>query len=436
MKRAIAEQLQAWKQASKRKPLVIRGARQVGKTFEVRELGQLFDNYVEINFEQIEEAKQIFAKDLSPGRIVRDLSLLVGQKIEPGKSLLFFDEIQAAPKAITALRYFYEEMPDLHVIAAGSLLDFALEQIGVPVGRISYLYLYPMSFIEFLSAVGEELLAAEILKHQVSEPITELIHQKSLELLGIYVAVGGMPEAVQCWKDSQDLFECSKIHNDLVENYRQDFQKYAKKYQIKYVDLLFDQIPRQMGQPFIYARVAGGYRKRELEPCLDLLEKAGMIHRVIHTAGNGVPLGAEANHEKFKVVFLDIALAQYILGYQARDWVLNPQTTFINKGELVEAFVGQELLAYATANQKHQLYYWHKDNRGSSAEVDYLIQQKEDVIPIEVKSGKGGHLKSLRMFLDSHKSSYGIRFSTQNYSIYDGVHSYPLYAVAKVVGED
>jgi len=331
MDRFIFKSLKKWKNQEGRKSLLIRGARQVGKTHLVRQLGKTFTNFVEINFELMPNTKQVFEQDLSPQRIIRDLSLMLGQKIIPGETLLFFDEIQAAPNAITALRYFYEEMPNLHVVAAGSLLDFALEEIGVPVGRVSFLHMYPMSFIEFLYAVKYDLLAQEILRHQLDIPLAEPIHSKALELLGIYMAVGGMPEAVQCWLDTQDLIACNTIHHQLINTYRQDFQKYAKKFQLKYVELLFNRIPLYLAQPFKYSNISKDYKKRELEPCLTLLLKAGIIHQVLYSAGNDIPIGAESNLDKFKTIFIDIALSQAILGLDTKNWILNPKQNFINK---------------------------------------------------------------------------------------------------------
>jgi predicted AAA+ superfamily ATPase len=223
-----------------------------------------------------------------------------------------------------------------------------------------------------------------------------------------------------------------KIRKTLVDTYRQDFTKYAKKFQIKYVSLLFGQVPLRVGKKFKYSDVEGDFRKRELAPAIELLSTAGIIQKVISTAGQGLPLGSQADQQNFKVLFLDVALTQTVLGLHLGSWITSPFEQFVNKGELVEAFVGQELLAYAQPFQKAHLYYWHKDTRNSQAEVDYLIQKEEAIVPIKVKSGTGTTLKSMQIFLESHPGSpYGIRFSTQNYSQYQKIHSYPLYAVAK-----
>jgi len=434
MERLIDRDLQQWATGHHRKPLLLRGARQVGKTFAARQLGKSFQSYVEINCEEMLDAHSIFKKDLNPQRIIKELSVLVGKKIIPGKTLLFLDEIQIVPEAITALRYFYEKIPEQHVIAAGSLLDFALDSIGIPVGRVESLYIYPLSWIEFLLAKNEQLCIEMILEHTPDTPITEAIHQKLLHLLGEYFAIGGMPEVVDLWLKKQDPFLCFKTHKTLLDNYRQDFEKYAKKHQIKYVELLFDQVPRQLGERFKFSAVPGEYRKRELQPCFNLLTKANILHPIHHTAAHGLPLGAEINLDHFKAIFIDIGLTQSALGLDLKEWFLNPQQAFINQGAIVEAFVGQELLTYSYSFQKQPLYYWHKESKNSQAEIDYIIQQNNVIIPIEVKSGTTGHLKSLHEFLITHKTTpYALRFSAHNYSCHEKIISYPLYAVAKAL---
>lgn len=433
MKRLIDYFLKEWKDDGHRKPLLIRGARQVGKTYAVRNLGKTFAHFIEINLEALPQVAQIFEKDLQPERIAREISVLMKQSIIPGKTLLFIDEIQAAPKAILALRYFYELMPDLHVIAAGSLLDFAIEEVGLPVGRVQSLYMYPLSFVEFLAAQQEALLLKEIVTH-ADEPMSDIIHEKALSLVGEYLAIGGMPQIVQCWVDTKDPLTCAKMHYALLDAYRQDFGKYARKFQIKYVEMIFNSIPRQIGNKFKYNLIDGEYRKRELSPALDLLVTAGVAHKVFHSSGQGIPLGAHIDPLDYKAIFLDVGLTQAVLDLDLAGWFVHPLTEFVNKGSLVEAFVGQELLVYNDPLIKRNLYYWNRKNRTSVAEVDYLIQKK-NVIPIEVKSGKGTTLKSMHLFLETHaQSPYGIKFSTQNYSRHDAIDSYPLYAIAAVTG--
>src|SRR5258708_6599795 len=257
MKRIIDYYLKSWKSDPYRKPLLLRGARQVGKTHAARTLGASFSDFFEINLENQQAAHIIFEKDLQPDRIIRELSALMLKPIIPGKTLLFIDEIQAVPRAILALRYFYEQMPELHVIAAGSLLDFAIEQVGIPVGRVEMLYMRPVSFIEFLCAVSSNILMQELLNHTSMNPISDIVHNKLLSLLGEYLAIGGMPEAVKCWQETRDVLGCPKIHKSILSTYRQDFGKYAKRLQVKYVELLFEHIPLQLGQKFKYTAIEG-----------------------------------------------------------------------------------------------------------------------------------------------------------------------------------
>jgi predicted AAA+ superfamily ATPase len=431
MKRSIDKQLQAWAAQKELKPLLLRGARQVGKTYAVRELGKQFDNFIEINLELKPAASAFFKDDLQPGRIVQEISYLINQEIVPGQTLLFFDEVQVEPRVIQALRYFYEMMPNLHVIAAGSLLNFAIELVGVPVGRVEFLYMYPFSFLEFMQALGETILLKALDEHPVNQLISVVAHERLLVLLKQYLAIGGMPEVVQAWVNHQNAARCLKIQQNLIAAYRQDFNKYAKRNQMKYLDILFDNLPLQLGQKFKYSAVPGEFRKRELAPCLELLVTAGVVHKVYHTAAQGLPLGAQVDPDDFKIVFLDVALAQAMLGLDITDWLLSTeQQPWVNKGAMMEAFVGQELLVYGSSEQKQQLYYWLRDERTAQAEIDYVVAIGHQIVPIEVKGGMGSTLKSMHIFLEKHPNSpFGIRFSVQNYSVYEKIHSYPLYAV-------
>lgn len=436
MKRIIDFALETWKKSPTRKPLIIRGARQVGKTTAVRHVGKTFANFVEINFEAEPQWRTIFEGSLDPKRLLIDLELIAEQKITPGKTLLFFDEIQTCSQALLALRYFYELLPDLHLIAAGSLLDFAIDEVGIPVGRVQFLYMYPMSFVEFLWALDKHILVDAISSSSIQTPLSEVIHNKLNRLLGEYIAIGGMPEAVLHWSKTQDYAGCVEIHHDLLTAFKQDFHKYARQTQVKHVAHLFHYFPQQTGQVFRYNHIPGELRKRELEPALRLLMKANIITPVIHSAAQGIPLGAQANVDKFKLILLDVALMQALLGLTSSDWILNPEQTFVNKGMVAEAFVGQELLAYGPCRQAQTLFYWHRDQPTSQAEVDYLVVAHQHIIPIEVKAGKGSTLRSMHAFLRDHpQTPYGIRFSTQNYSTYEKIHSYPLYAIANSLQE-
>jgi len=433
MKRNIEQKLFEWKNRTNRKPIILRGARQVGKTYIVREFSKLFDQFVEINFERDSEAAKIFERDLDAKRIIRELSIFKKKQIKEGQTLLFLDEIQVAPKAILALRYFYEETPELHVISAGSLLDFSLEKIGVPVGRVSFLQLYPMSFLEFLGAVESNLLVGDLQNYDYDRDSIYPHHEKLLRNLGEYLAIGGMPEVVKVWRDTNDLQECRRIQTNIVQSYKQDFEKYSKKHELNYVDLVFNNIPRLLSEKFKYSKVSTDYKSRELAPCLDLLVKARVVHKVVKTNAQEVPLGAGVKPGIFKAIFLDVGLAQAILGLELGDWILNPIRSMENKGALVEAFVGQELLANSNPEIDGELYYWLRDKAGSKAEVDYVIQKGSKLIPIEVKSGITGGLKSLIRYVTSIKGSdKGIHFSLRHYSENEKYTSLPLYQVARL----
>ncbi|MGE0009556.1 MAG: ATP-binding protein [Candidatus Babeliales bacterium] len=427
MKRLIDYYLLEWKNKPNHKPLLLRGARQVGKTYAVRTLAKTFENYIELNLESNTLARKILSEDLNIERILLQLSESFGQ-LTPGTTLLFIDEIQHVPQAIIALRYFYEFVPNLHVIAAGSLLDFAIEEVGLPVGRVTIRYMYPLSFLEFLAALGHSHWVLAIIS---DKPVFEELHKQIINLLSMYLAIGGMPAAVNNWQEAKNSRAVKETHTEILTAYVGDFNTYAKKHQQKYLSLIFDRAMQQLARKFMFARI-GEYKKRELEPALLLLEKAGIIYPIYENSGQGIPLGSDVNFDDFKVIFLDIGLAQAQLKFDISSWLINPQETIVNQGELVEAFIGQELLAYSDPIKKEQLYYWRKKVRGSDCEVDYLTQLGQKIIPIEVKSGRSTRLLSMHRFLETHpKSPYGIRFWANTETKEASLHSLPLYAVAK-----
>jgi uncharacterized protein len=429
MKRLIDQELRIWKASSNRKSLIIRGARQVGKTFSVRELGKTYTDFYEINFEKRPELRSIFEKNLDPVRILRDLSVARGAPIQPEETLLFFDEIQACPQAIISLRYFYEEMPELHLVAAGSLLEFAIEQIGLPVGRVQTLTMYPMSFAEFVVAKGQSLFLESLCNE---EPLSTVAQESAVRWLSEYFVVGGLPEVVATWVSNEQPLEIKDKLNTIVTTYRQDFEKYAKKSQLKYLNVLLQHIPLYIGKKFKFQSI-GDYRKRELAPCLELMEKAHLIHMVYHTSAQGIPLGAQANLTKYKAILFDIAITQQLLGLDLKGWFLKPEEQFVNQGELVESFVGQEMIAYSSPTIRNSLFYWQREARGSEAEIDYLSVLNGEIIPVEVKAGKGSTLKSLHSFLSSHpKSPYGIKISLAERSSFEKILSIPLYAAFEI----
>jgi uncharacterized protein len=433
LKRKIYGYLRKWKDSNNRKPLLIRGARQVGKSYIVKEFGKEFEYFADVNFELFPELIKIFENDLHPENLIPKISTAVKCKIEPGRTLLFFDEIQKSPQAITALRYFYELMPELHVIAAGSLIEFVIEKIGIPVGRVRNIYMYPLSFAEFLFATGNEHLYNFVQNHDPLKELDEIFHNKLLSILGEYFAVGGMPEAVQKWIETRNLEDVKLVHNDLIDTYKQDFGKYAKNNKIDFVETVFKAVPRLAGEKFVYSKVDSSARSRDLKTAFDLLEKAGIIHSVTHSASNGFPLGAETKNSMFKAIFLDVALGQTVLKLDAGHWILDPAQTIVNKGNIAEAFVGQELLAYSDYLSKKELFYWVREKRGANAEVDFVDVFEGRIVPIEVKSGTAGKMKSIHQFLkEKSNSESGFHFSERNFSKTEKIHSIPLYAIWKM----
>lgn len=430
MKRKIKNSLEKWKTKKHRKPLIMRGARQVGKTHSIRLLADTFETFLEINFEKHSDAIHIFEKDLDINRIIRDLELLFKQKIIPGKTLLFLDEIQMCEKGLSALRYFYEDCPELHVIAAGSLIEFALSTQGMPVGRVEYLYLYPMSFIEFLEANNESLILNIISKENYKQ-ITEIVHKKILEKLAEYMSIGGMPEVVQAWIESKDLSTCQMLQRQINQSYRDDFKKYARNQQLNYIETIFSKLPQLLTQKMKYTQISDVIPHRQLSDCLELLVKSGVVTKIHHSNAQETPLGAGKNIKHFKCIFLDIGLAQALLGRDVGTWLLDPKTSFENKGEITEAFVGQELLAYSNPEHKETLYYWQRQAKNSQAKIDYIIQNGTALIPVEVKSGITGGLKSIVSYIQHVKSSSekGILFSQREFEEKENYTIYPLYLI-------
>jgi len=426
MKRDVSQALVEWKNSPLRKPLILRGARQVGKTWIVENFSTSFDNFVEINFEEAKSAKQLFIGDLKIQELLPKLMLYAKQNIIPGKTLLFFDEIQACEEAITALRYFKEDLPELHVIAAGSLLDFALDRIGVPVGRVQFMYLYPLSFGEFLTSCERQDLRDHIKKQNIDISI----HKILMEYLKNYLWLGGMPAVVDNWIKRKDVIGCQELQDEIIEAYKQDFAKYAKRQQIEYVEKVFQAIPTQLGQKFKFAHIDRDIKSRELKEALNLLVKAKVAHICYHSSGQEQPLGASKNNQLFKIYFLDVGLAQRLLNLSLTDWVVS-ELDMQTLGCIAEQFVAQELAAYASAKTQYQMYYWHREEKNSSAEVDFLTVKKGNIIPIEVKAGTTGTLKSMHLFLASHpKSSLGLKISADyHFTKRDNIQNIPLYGM-------
>lgn len=432
MERLCFEDLVKWKQSKKHKPLILRGARQVGKTWIVRELGKAFEEFIECNFEENPKLNTIFSGKLSPDHIVSQLENYLNCRIVPGHTLVFFDEIQLCPNAIVSLRYFYEKMPELHVIGAGSLIEFELENISFPVGRVEYKYIRPINFKEFLLSMGNSKWIELILNHSMHKDFPEPIHSELLNYFRIYSLIGGMPEAVQTYLESGNINDCQSVLNALITTFKSDFKKYAKKHQIKYLDLLFQQSPFQQGNKFKYSNISSEIKSRELMPALDLLCQADLAAKIKHSDGNGIPLGAESKEKKFKLILLDIGVSNRLTGLDYKKQILNDDFHLVNKGQLTEISIGQELQGYCSFHQKQDLYYWQREG-SSNAEVDYVVEFNSQIVPVEVKHAATGRLRSIYSFLERKKgSSYGIKISKANFGFYNKIQSIPFYAVMKL----
>ncbi|MCX6582594.1 MAG: AAA family ATPase [Candidatus Aminicenantes bacterium] len=433
MERAVDQELTRWKQDEQRKVLLVRGARQVGKTYSIRKLGQGFENFVEVNFEEIPGVKTFFEKSLNPHELCEKLSIYFKTPLKPGQTLLFLDEIQACPNAIRSLRFFYEKMPELHVVAAGSLLEFALEEIpSFAVGRIKSLFMYPMTFNEFLIAAGEERLEKLILKSSPENPIDPILHEITLDKLKIFQLLGGMPAVVKTYLEEKDLALCQEVIDDILTTIKDDFAKYKKKFPVVRLQEVFDSIVYQSGNKFKYSNISGE-KCQVYKDALELLVKAGLAHKVYHTAARGVPLGAQLDDKKFKVLLLDTGIYQRVLGLDISSYIVSDFSSIINKGNLAELFVGLELIAHGSQRLHPELYYWHREARSSNAEVDYVISRGGTVIPIEVKSGSRGQMQSMHIFLSERNLAQGIRISGENFSGYDKIKTFPLYAIKNIL---
>ena len=432
-KRDIEEELIRWKNDKERQPLLIRGARQVGKSSVVRNFSKQFKSYVEINFEQDSELKSIFEGNLRPKSICEKLSVLYETAIIPGETLLFFDEIQSCLPAISSLRFFYEQYSELHIIAAGSLLEFALAELpSYGVGRVSSLFLYPFSFAEFLRAANAELLRKTITEASPQQPLPEVIHTKALELYKQFLVLGGMPKVISSYFSGGDLLSCQRVLDGLISAYEDDFAKYKKRSSPSLIRMVFRSVIEQNGQKFVYNKALPDANQIQVKDALELLTMAGMIIPVTHSAANGVPLGAEINTKMRKFIVFDSGIFQRILGLKLSEVLLKNDFESINKGSLAELNVGLELIKSASCYQRQNLYYWHREAKSSNAEVDYIIQVGSQILPIEVKAGTKGSMQSLRIFMDIKKSEKGIRISQENFSTYQNIEVYPLYAVANL----
>jgi predicted AAA+ superfamily ATPase len=432
--RTIDKELLSWSKSLDRKPLLLRGARQIGKSSAVKHLAKSFKYFVEVDFVDKKEIHVFFEQSLSPQEICEQLSFFFKIPIIPGETLLFFDEIQNCLPALLKLRYFYEQYPELHLIAAGSLLEFALEEIpSFGVGRIRSLFMFPFSFDEFLYALNDGILVEAYRKASPQKPLQEPIHQLLVNRLKTFLIVGGMPESVAQYEQTQDLLYCQKVLNDIIISLKGDFVKYKRRIPALRINEVFESVTRQSEGKFVYERAAVQATNAQVKQALDLLTMAGLVYPITHTAANGIPLGAEINPKFQRFFLLDTGLFQRILDLDTAQIFVSNDFKIINRGAIAEMFVGLELIKNASCYNPISLYYWQREKRQSNAQVDFLLQNREQILPIEVKSGTQGAMQSLRLFMAEKNIKKGIRTSLENFTQYENIDVYPIYAISNLL---
>ncbi|MBW6500451.1 MAG: AAA family ATPase [Bacteroidales bacterium] len=411
MERLIEKYLDEWKDSLNRKPLIIRGTRQVGKTYTIEKFAEKNYRYLlKVNLEQNRNIHSVF-ESMQPEQIINELSVLYKVAAEDENTLFFIDEIQACPKAIASLRYFYEQRRGLHVISAGSLLDHTLNemQYSMPVGRIDFAYMYPLIFSEFLTAIGEDGLVRVIEGFSFDGYFGEAVHKRILELLRLYFFIGGMPEAVDYYIKTRELSGIEKIHTSLITSIEYDFAKYGTRKQQEHLKDVLHYVTNNVGKKVKYVNVNRNASSGLLKDAFLKLEMSRIVHLVRHTRSTNVPLSQMQDNDVFKPVFFDIGVLNHIAGIKLMD-IDNLVTAF--EGALAEQFVFQELTASGEPYIKQKLYYWIREAKNSNAEIDCLYQIGNSIYPIEIKAGKRGKLKSLHVFLAEKNKETGIRFNT------------------------
>ncbi|OYT14231.1 MAG: nuclease [Bacteroidetes bacterium 4572_114] len=405
MDRYIILDLKEWATKERRKPLLLRGARQVGKTWLVESLAkELFKNLIKVDFEEKPDLISLFDGDLDPEKICSELEIRMGQHIIESESLVFFDEIQICPRAIMSLRYFYEKKPGLHVIAAGSLLEFVYSEISFPVGRIQTMEVFPMDFSEFLLAQGNNK-AAGLCRQPISN-VSEPIHNYLISQLRTYWLVGGMPECVKVYSETKSIKTATEVQDEIIETYKLDFNKYKPKTDINCLNTVFSGLAAKVGQQIKYTTFSKDYTIPTIKKAFESLLKARIATKIKAVSSPGMPLEINASERKFKTVFLDIGLMNRVIGIDYSEALNHDNLLSIYRGQLAEQFVGQEF----ASSGKNQLYYWARDAKNSNAEIDFLFHKAGDFIPVEVKDGPSGKLRSLHHFRSSYQPSYSVVF--------------------------
>jgi len=417
--RDILKFFDQWYRKKRRKPLVIRGARQVGKTVAITLFGQKnFKDIIVLNLEK-DEFSSMFQRLMPISELIQLVQLRTGKKIIPGSTLLFIDEIQDSQIAMTQMRYFYEELPDLHVMSAGSLLEVKIKKEGFsfPVARVEYCYMYPVTFYEFLEAMGDTETLEYIKNLDYNSRIPEEIHSVLLKKYYDYVIVGGMPEAVAEYIESRSFIDLDPIYESILTGFKDDVYKYASKAKVPYLQHVIEHSPKFAGKTIKYENFGeSGFRSREMKDAFDVIEKAMIVKRVYSSNSTRIPI-IENQKKSPKIIFLDSGLVNYSLGVR-EDLFTASDLNIVFQGQIAEQIVGQTLQTLSHARLYH-FSYWFRDSKNSLAKIDFLTQWKSWVIPIEVKSGKTGHLKSLHLFMNQGSTPAALRFHPGNLHIQD-----------------
>ena len=427
MKRMAYQDLMAWKLSTARKPLLVQGARQVGKTWLLKEFGrQEYTACAYFNFEETPALASLFDGDLQPDKIIEALSAYQNQSIVPAHTLLIFDEIQACPRALTSLKYFCEQAPAVHLVAAGSLLGVSVgKTTGFPVGKVNFLTLYPLSFLEFLETMGEEILLALLRGKTDFEPLADLLHEKLSGLLRVFLFTGGMPEAVHCYFQTRDYAAVRAIQKDILHAYHRDFSKYTTPTQAIRVSEVWRSIPSHLAREnkkFKYGDVRKGGRASQFESAVEWLRRAGLMYTSVNVTAARLPLAGYEDHGRFKAYLLDCGLLGALIDVPARIVTLGDASFSEYNGAFVENFVAAELARKYEA----VLHYWISEG---IAEVDFVVEHEEAVLPLEVKSGMHRSIKSLWVFADRFASPRVYRTSPRNFERRDRFANIPLYAI-------
>lgn len=427
MKREIIKDLIKWKNSENRKPLIIHGARQVGKTYIVKEFGkQYYENVIYVNFETNKQLSAQIDESIDAKFIINKLELFYGEKIIPEKTLIFFDEIQANERALTSLKYFYEDAPEYHIISAGSLLGIAInrENYSFPVGKVQMINMYPLSFKEFLMDIGRENLIDEIEKHfETDERMDQDIHKLCLKLYRTYLIVGGMPEVVQTYLEEEKVIATLDVQSMILDSYMRDMTKYADNSESNKIISAFDSIPVQLAkdnQKFQYKVISRGATSSIFGPAILWLKNSGIVNQVFK-ANPEIPLEMYKDLSSFKLYMSDVGLFVNKAKYPLYQIDLSSQPTMISMGPLTEHYVANELRV-----KGYETYYWESEGK---AELDFMIQKEMSIVPIEVKSNIHTKSKSLDIYMKKYNPNYAIRISEKNFGFENSIKSVPLYAV-------